>query len=177
MDRLYRITRTATLLAIGVSVYDAAPAVASEGGLILLPDFSGTMPLLIVLFGLMVFPVNALILKPIFRVLDGREEKITGTRRNAERLAGEADEVLQRYENAVREVHVEAERDRKLALERARSEGATTNVGARGEAEQQVQRARDEMATALVDARDTLRSQSKDLARGIASRVLGREFS
>lgn len=177
MDRVHRITRTATLLAIGVGFHVAAPALASEGGLVLLPDFSRTLPLLIVLFGLMIFPVNALILKPIFRVLDGREEKIAGTRRNAARLADEADEVLQRYQNSVSEVRTDAERDRKQALDRARSEGAATSAGARGAAEQQVQRAREEMAVALGDARDTLRSQSEDLARGIAARVLGRDLS
>ena len=177
MDQVHRIARSAMLLAFGAAFLAAAPALASEGNLELLPDFFGKLPLLIVLFGLMIFPVNALILKPIFRVLDGRDEKISGTRRSAERLAGEADKVLQRYENSVREVRAEAERDRKQALERARTEGAASSAGARGAAEQQVKRARADVAAALDDARATLRSQSQDLAHGIAARVLGRNLS
>ncbi len=61
----------------------AGTAAASDGGLVLLPDLTGKLPILIVLFVLLVYPVNAILFKPIFQVLDAREEKTTGTRKRA----------------------------------------------------------------------------------------------
>ena len=177
MNRDRRIARTASLLAFGAHfLLVASEATASEGDLVLLPD-PRTLLILVVLFGLMVFPVNALIFKPIFRVLDQREEKIAGTRRHADRLAAQADEVLARYEQSVRDVRQDAERDRKSTLEGARADGASTTVAARSDAEREVARARAEVASALEDARAVLRTQSQELAREVAARALGRPLA
>jgi F0F1-type ATP synthase membrane subunit b/b' len=174
MNRDRRIARTAALIAVSTSPFFASEAFASEGGLAIFPDWFGMLPILVLLFAALVFPVNALILKPIFRVLDAREEEITGTRRRADRLASRADEVLQRYEQAVREARQDAEQDRKQTLEQARSDGAATTADARSESEREVGRARGEVAVALDEARAELRVRSEPLAKEVAAQVLGR---
>jgi F-type H+-transporting ATPase subunit b len=176
MNRDHRSTRTAPLLAAAATLLAAVSARAADGGLVLVPD-PVMLPLLVVIFGALVYPVNQLILKPIFRVLDEREQKIAGTRRRAEKLAADAEEVLQRYQQAIDEARQEAERARKQALEEARNVGGAATSAARGEAEGQVGHARAEVAAALGDARSALRSQSQELAREIASRALGRTLS
>jgi F-type H+-transporting ATPase subunit b len=177
MNRDRRIARTALLIAVSMSLLFASEAFASEGGLAIFPDWFGMLPLLVILFAVLIFPVNALILKPIFRVLDAREEKITGTRQHADRLTSEADEVLQRYEQTVREVRQDAEQDRKQTLERARTEGAATTADVRGESKREVARAREEVAAALDEAREELRVRSEGLAKEVAARALGRVLS
>jgi F-type H+-transporting ATPase subunit b len=177
MNRDHRTARTAALIAMSASLFVASEAFASEGGLAIFPDWLGTMPLLVILFAALVLPVNALILKPIFRALDEREEKITGTRRHGDRLIAEADEVLERYEQAVREARRDAESDRKQTLESARAEGAAMTAGVRNESKQEVGRAREEVAAALEEARAKLRVQSEELAKEVAARVLGRALS
>jgi F-type H+-transporting ATPase subunit b len=176
MNRDHWIARSVSFTTAAVVFSAAAVAQASEEGLVLLPD-PVLLPLLVVLFGAMVFPVNALILKPIFRVLDEREDKIAGTRRRAEKLTADAEQILERYEQAVREARQDAESDRKQTLVEARRTVLGTTTSARGEAEDRVNRAREEMASALAEARSVLRSQSQDLAREIASRALGRALS
>jgi len=176
MSRDLRIAHLASLTAFGAALSVATEAVASEGGLVLTPDPT-TLVLLVVVFGLLVYPVNQLIFRPIFRVLDERDSKIAGTRRDAERLAREADQVLARYQDSVRDVRADAERERKGALERARADGAARTGAARGDAEREVGRARAEVAAALEEARATLRAESSQLARDVASRVLGRTLS
>jgi F-type H+-transporting ATPase subunit b len=173
MNRDRRIARTALLIAVSTSLLLASEAFASEGGLAIFPDPRMLM-LLVVLFLVLVFPVNALILKPIFRVLDAREEKITGTRRQADRLIAEADEVLQRYEQTVREVRQDAEQERKQTVERARADGAATTTDVRNESKREVGRAREEVAAALDEARTGLRAQSEGLAKEVAAQALGR---
>jgi F-type H+-transporting ATPase subunit b len=152
----------------------ASVAVASEGGLVLLPDLTGKLPILIVLFALLVYPVNAILFKPILQVLDAREERTAGTRSRAEKIMGDADETLAKYESVVREVRVEAEQARKSEASAAREENATVVAAARTEAERQLERAGAELEEALAQSRQTLRAGAQSLADEAASRVLGR---
>ena len=154
----------------------AGDAIASEGGLVLFPD-PVMLGVLIAIFALLVYPVNQLIFRPIFRVLDERDAKITGTREKAERLFTEADEVLARYEGSVREVRAEAEQARKQVIEVARGDGGSKTAQARDEAEVEVVRAREEIAAALDAARGELRAQTEGLAREVATQALGRALS
>jgi len=152
----------------------ASTAAASEGGLVLLPDFTGKLPILIVLFALLMFPVNAILFKPIFQVLDAREERTTGTRRRAEKVMQSAEETLADYERAVREVRAESEQARKHAAAAARQQNATLIDEARAESERHLEHARSELAAALEQSRQTLGAKAQSLADEAASRVLGR---
>jgi F-type H+-transporting ATPase subunit b len=152
----------------------ASAAAASEGSLVLLPDWFGKLPVLIVLFALLMFPVNALLFKPIFQVLDAREERTAGTRKRAEKIMKHADATLADYERAVREARAESEQARKREASTAREENATVIAEARAESERHLERARTELAAALEQSRQTLGAQAQGLAEEAASRVLGR---
>jgi F-type H+-transporting ATPase subunit b len=132
---------------------------------------------LVVLFALLIFPVNALLFKPVFRVMDERAEKIGGARRRAERLEREAETILSDYEGAVREAREQAEVDRRSLLDAARSEHASLTRAARAEAERELEHAREELGRSLSDARATLRAGAEELAPLVAERVLGRSLS
>ncbi len=160
------------------SLLTLAPrATATEGGLVLEPDFQLTLPLLILVFALLVIPLNLLIFRPIFRVLDARSDQIDGNRTRAERVAEQADEVLERYERAILEVREDAERDRRARIGAVRSETAQRAHAARAQAEAEISRAREEVSSALVEARTSIRAQAEGLAIEAASRILGREIS
>lgn len=154
----------------------ATPALAAEGGLVLIPSLE-MLGALIALFVILIFPVHTLVFRPIFAVFDARAEKIAGTRARAERIAADAEEVLTRYEGSLREAREEAERERKERLAAARSESAEQSAAARAEAEREIERARDQISAGLVEARSSLRPQAELLAREAAARVLGRELS
>jgi F-type H+-transporting ATPase subunit b len=158
---------------VALSMLVAGEAAAAEGGLELLPDLQ-LLGTLLVIFALLIVPVNVVIFKPIFRALDERDDKISGTRARAERLERDAQAVLERYQTAVREVREEAETARRARLETTRGETAQTTTEARAAAESEIERARAELSAALGDARASLRAQSQELAREAAARVLGR---
>jgi F-type H+-transporting ATPase subunit b len=178
-----RIAYVAALIALSGLLLVAGNAAASEGQLYILPhDEHGNLAfrdltILIIFFAALMFPLNALIFQPIFRVLDAREEKTSGTRKRADQLASDAEAMLERYDQSVREVRKDAEEARKLALASARDDGSTTTAGARGDAENEVTRAREEIAAALDQARETLKSQAAGLAGEVAERALGRRLS
>ncbi len=153
----------------------AGAAVASEGGLVLVPD-PVKLPILIVLFALLMVPVNAILFKPIFQVLDAREERTSGTRNRAEKVMKDAEETLAGYERAVREARAESEQVRKREAAAARDENATVIDAARAESESHLETARTELAAALEQSRQTLDGDARSLADEAASRVLGRSL-
>ena len=160
--------------AIGSIVFlTATQAFAAGDSLEIFPDPKRLIAL-IVLFAALVIPVNKWVFKPLFRVLDGREERIAGARARAERLAGEADAIVEQYETALRGTREDAERARREQLDAARRDTLDTTGAARAEAEGEVETARLALRESLETARTTLRAQSRELAREAAARVLGR---
>jgi len=159
-----------------VLVLAAQPALAAGGGIEILPD-PWKLLALIVLFALVVVPVNRLILQPLLSVLDERAERIEGARARAASVGQEADRVLERYEAAVARAREEGEAERRRIVDEARHAETRTLARERGDAEHQLEQARDEIAKALEDARTHLRTTAEDLARQAAERVLGRRLA
>lgn len=165
-----RLAASAALVALALP----APAFAS-GDLVLVPE----IPMLItmvVLFVALIFPVDRLIFKPIFRALDERANRISGARERAARIDASADAVLAQYENSIREARAAAEASRKLSIAGARSEQVAMAARARAEAEALVEKARAELSVAIERARTDLRSSTRDLGRAAAQRILGRDL-
>ena len=159
---------------LGVLVLLALPGAAlAAGDLVLFPK-PPMLIALVALFFLLVLPMNALIFKPIFRALDERAHRIAGARHRAERVSAEADAVLARYQEAIREARAAAETSRKQLIEGARSEQASIAGSARRDAEALVEQARSELGSALGEARTGLRASANELARLAAERILGR---
>lgn len=153
----------------------ALPAHAAEGGLEIFPDWR--VGILIAFFVLLILPVNALLFRPLLRVLDERHARIEGARERATSLARRADEVLAQYESAVSEARESAEQDRRGRLDEARRDQTRATAAARAEAERELARARSEVEAALAQARDQLRREAEPLARAAAAQVLGRSLS
>ncbi len=174
MNRHSLSSIAATIPALAIGLLVALPVQASGDSLEIFPD--ERIFYLIVLFVLLVFPVNKLLFHPIFRVLDERDARIEGARKRAAQIGAEAEATLGRYRSAVRSAREEAESGRKQVLEEARREQAQLTGSVRSEAEAEINRAREEVAGALDDARSQLREQAQELAREAATRVLGRSF-
>jgi F-type H+-transporting ATPase subunit b len=153
----------------------ASTASASES-LHLIPD-SHILPVLIVGFALLVFPLNQLIFKPIFRALDERIARIQGARDRSTQLQRAADEVLDRYEAAIRDARAESEVARQQQLAVAREEQTHLTTQARTEAEGELERARADLGRAIEEARSSLRASAEELAQTAAEQVLGRALS
>jgi len=144
--------------------------IADESGL-------GALWIMLIAFALLVIPMNALVIQPIFRALDARAERIQGARARSEHLQREADSILERYEAAVREARSEAESARQIEIARAREEQNALTAQAKVEAERQLEGARADLGRSLESARALLRAGADDLARAAAEQVLGRALS
>ncbi len=176
MRRRHRERIGCAAIAALIALLWASGAAASEGGLVLLPDLYSKFPLLIAFFVLLIFPANALLLRPILRVLDEREKRTAGTRSRAKKIMEDAGEVLANYERAVRDVREEAETSRKQYLAEARGEHASLTAAARSDAKGEITRARSEIAAAVDESRVSMRAQVETLADEATARGLGRSL-
>ncbi len=163
------------ILASILSSLGAESALASSE-LVLMPDWP-LLAILLVGFVVLIFPLNALLFQPIFRALDARAERIAGARERSSKLERQAEEVLDRYQSAIRQARSESESDRQAGLERAREEQNQLTEAARAEAAREVERARREMSQAVEEARSGLRASAEELAQAAAEQVLGRALS
>ena len=167
-----RRRRVAVTLLVLLALLAAAPVYAAAD-LVLVPT-PVTLISLIVLFIVAIFPLNALIYRPIFATLDERHARTAGAREKAAELSEEADQVLSRYRREISEARSVAEQSRKEAVERAREEQARVTASARSEAEQQVERGRVELNASLEQARSEMGDHVRDLADSAAQKILGR---
>jgi F-type H+-transporting ATPase subunit b len=146
---------------------------AAEGGLQIIPDASRLIPLL-VLFIVLVPILNALLFKPLLRVLDEREQRIDGARTRATELARQAGELVARHDAAIREARERAHGEHVRLVEAARGEHQTTVGEARKSAETELVAARAAITRVADAARTSLAAEAEQLAREIATRLLGR---
>ena len=184
----HRRRKTAALALASLALFLASPAFAA-GELVLIPDAGlfglipgmgeglGMLWVMLIGFVVLIFPLNALMFQPIFRALDERAERIQGARDRSAQLQSEADDVLDRYETAIREARSQSESERQTALASARDEQTELTTQARGDAEQELERARGELNRSLDEARATLRASADDLATAAAEQILGRSLS
>jgi F-type H+-transporting ATPase subunit b len=170
-----------------LSMLCAVPAVAADK-LELIPDYAlfglildkpgfGSLWIMLIGFVVLIFPLNMLIFQPIFRTLDARAERINGARDRSVRLDHDADDVLERYESAIRQARAESEATRQGQLATAREEQAVLTSEARGESERELDQARARLNASLDEARAKLRADAEDLAKTAAEQVLGRALS
>lgn len=180
--------RTIVSAALLLAVALAAPAYAAEGSLEIAPDIWPVIgdPLrwpqtrffqLLVLFVLLIVPVNYLVLRPLLGVLDERAARIEGARKRASEIGVQADAVFGRYQSAIEAARKQAEEGRNRALDDARGDQARILADARRAAEAEMGAARSGVAGALDGARASLRQEHEALAREAAERVLGRTLS
>jgi F-type H+-transporting ATPase subunit b len=154
----------------------AGPAHAAEGGLQIVPD-PVRLLLLLGLFLVLIPILNGLVFRPLLGVLEERERRIEGARSQASALAGQAGELVERHDGAVRSVREAANAERAATVEEARRAHQRALAEARAHAEQQMAGTRGEVAAAVEAARSSLRREAEPLAREAAERLLGRKLA
>lgn len=167
------ILRAVLWTIVSVALF-ATPAYAA-GKLVLMPDWP-TLVILLVFFVLLIFPLNSMIFRPLFRVLDDRESKIGGATSDAQELVAKSSELMDQYRGKIREARDDAEVRRRQQLESARAEQASITGDAKAEAESEIGRAREEIGESLAEARVTIEAASREVASVAAERILGRSL-
>lgn len=151
----------------------AVPAAAQAADLNLIPDVV-SVATNVALFLLLIYPVNKLLVTPLLRVLDERAARTSGALAESESLVGEARAARADLETRLAAARARAQARRSAILADGEVEERAVLEAARTEAVGNVDVVRRAVQAELADARSGLESETRALAREVATRVLGR---
>jgi len=140
-------------------------------------QFDNTIWIQLVLFLVMFLVANKLLFQPYLRLRERRRMGIEGAREEAVRMSTEADARLADYEAELAQArHRAGEEQRKVRAEAAAYERETTDK-ARAAAMSALDEAQARVKSETEAARAQLLPQADELARRMATRLLGREVA
>lgn len=151
----------------------ALPSVASAADLNLNPN-PKLVAINVVVFGLLIYPVNRLLIAPLLRLVDEREQRTRGAREEAGRLNAEATALGADLETRLTEARARAGARRAAIMSDAESQERSLLSAAAEDAARSIESVRSAIDADLVAARAALQSDARGLAGEAASRVLGR---
>ncbi len=138
-------------------------------------DLDGTVFVQLGLFFVAFLVLYALVFKPMVALLEAREHAIDGAKDEAKQLDGEVEAKQAKFEAELRRVRASSNEER----DRLRGEGQELErkllERVRSETQALINDARVRLESEARIARSELSAESGELAREIASRVLGRE--
>lgn len=147
----------------------------AENTIQLVPD--GTMLVHILIILLMVFVLNATLLKPINRILEARDRRTRGREGEAQEILDSLSGKLSEYERKLREARAEAyalvERERTGALQQRQEKLHEM----RQQLAESTAQEKDVIQKQADEARGTLKKDAQRIAIEIGSRVLNRTVS
>jgi len=166
LSSTYSLAETTDSLLAGTS---------ASGGVNL--DFDLTFLVHLVAFAVLVMILKPLLFDPLLKLFEERERRTEGAKLLARKMDEKAGELLQRYETELEAVRRSAAMER----ERLRAEGAKLEAQilaeARAEVARIVEQGREKLEAERRSLRAELSTRAFDIARDIASRVLGREVA
>jgi len=151
------------------------PLGLAENSIQLVPD--GTLILHVLIILVMVYVLNATLLKPVNRILAARDKRTKGRLSEAQQILSDVSEKLREYERALRQARGQAyafaEKERAGAMQ----ERQVKLNEMRERLAESIKREKEGIKRQSEEARATLEVESRRLAREIGSRVLHRSLS
>ncbi len=144
-----------------------------EGGLF---DFNATLPLMVLQFLLLMFALNYLFYRPVTNILDERADYIRNSLTTASAYLLKADELTQKYEQALAESRKKAQNIIRESQKEAQSVVSVNIKQAQQEAEKLVYEASEQLNIQKEQALKTLEDQVDMLSDHIKSKLLSRQF-
>lgn len=144
-----------------------------QGGLF---DFNATLPLMMLQFLILMLLLNYLFYKPVTNVLDERSDYIRNSLTTASAYLLKANELAQRYEEALASSRKKAQETIKISQQEAQGIVAANISHAQKEAEELVQEASEQLKAQKEHAIITLEKQVDFLSDQIKRKLLSSQF-
>ncbi|MCF8062145.1 MAG: ATP synthase F0 subunit B [Deltaproteobacteria bacterium] len=138
---------------------------------------NATIFIQVIHFLLMVFILNRLMLRPVMRQIDGREEHIVQARKDAEDLAAEAERLARERADMERNARKGAAGERTALKEEASSAAEAIFEDTRKEVAAIRERADQEIQSQVEKAKAALDQEVAVLADEIAEKIAGRRVN
>ena len=163
------MSRTLAVVLIGFPVV----ARAASGGISLVPEIE-ILALNFVVLGLLIYPVNRILIQPLLALLAERERRSEGANTRAMELGQQTTGLGNTLSERLAEARAAAQTRRTEILTGAQEEERQVIEAARKDAAAEVEAVRSTIVAESQTARATLESDARELAREAAARILGR---
>ncbi len=140
-------------------------------------SINATLVVQVIHFLLMVFILNRLMLRPIMRQINEREEHIIKAKQDSEKMAAEAERLVEKRLSMVNEARKRAALERSKLKEDASAAADGIFDETRKEVGQTRERVRAQVQEQLENAQKSLGLEAASLADEIAERITGRRIS
>lgn len=144
----------------------------AEGGGLLSPDFS--LLVAFVIFIAFIFVINALIFKPVLKVLDERERLTSGALAEAQKAVHSYEKQLANYEEKIRAARAESYRLLETQRSAALNERSEILAKVKSQVAEQVDKSKAEIRSATGEARGRLEADARAMAESISRNLLKR---
>jgi len=138
-------------------------------------DFNATLPLMAIQFILLTVVLTFVFYKPVSKVLDEREEFISGNLNQASEKLKTADELYKQYEEQLKTARVNAQSVIAQSENEAKDVVALEIGQARKDAADLIERTNKELEAQKSLALEQLETQVDDLSQLIKEKLLGKE--
>lgn len=145
----------------------------NQGGLF---DFNATLPLMMLQFLILMFILNYFFYRPVTSVLDERADYIRNSLTTASAYLLKANELTQKYEQALASSRKEAQDTIRTSQKEAQNIVAVNIKQAKKQAEKLVHEASEQLNIQKEQALKTLEAQVDLLSDQIKAKVLSRQF-
>lgn len=147
-------------------------AAEGAGGLF---DFNATLPLMAIQFVLLMVVLTFIFYKPVSKVLEDREEYISGNLTQASDKLIKADELYKQYDEQLKTAKVNAQATIAKAEKEAKDSVALEIGEARADAAKLIERTNKELEAQKSTALAQLETQVDELSQLIKEKLLGKE--
>ncbi|MBU2552613.1 MAG: ATP synthase F0 subunit B [Proteobacteria bacterium] len=140
-------------------------------------SINATLVVQVVNFLILIWILNKILFKPIFRIMDEREKTVTGARAEMKRLRVEAEHKSRALENQLKEARQNASAERDEAYQTAKAEANEIMAQARGKANEHVGAVQAEAQKKVDKARKDLDDFKAAIVEMVYLKVMGRKAS
>ncbi|WP_456431635.1 F0F1 ATP synthase subunit B family protein [Thermosulfuriphilus sp.] len=123
---------------------------------------------------ILTFILNAILIKPIMRILGQREEHFSGLEQDIQRFSESAEQLLENYNRRLAEARTEAAKKREELKAQGKQEEKNILDAATKEAEARKEQMLTQVMKEIEEVRKALREQVEGFAVQIAHKLLGR---
>lgn len=128
-------------------------------------------------FFILYFILNALLYKPVLKILEERDKNIAGTKKEAETLETELQKKLLEYENKLNEAKAKAQEERLRIRQEGLDKERELLENARKDSQDRLMAAKAELEKDVKSTLTQLKEESKTISKDIAGKILERKVA
>lgn len=140
-------------------------------------DFNITLIYQVIAFFILLFILNEFLFKPVFKVLDEREKKTTGTVEEADKIEDDASKGIEEYEKSMKDAALKGHEKRNAIRQEGVDEEQKILEETRKEVAGELGKLRVDLGKEKEKALEELKTATAEISKEIAGKIIGRALS